>query len=379
MSKKDHEDYAVSALSRRSLLQSTVGALSVPFVAKATAASAQERLAGSGQVVVYSYGGSFTAGLRKYVFDPFTKATGITVVDVTADDADPQVKAMHQAGRVDWDTAFVKPSSMPSMRKAGLFESIDYSWWDADALEGVPEKARLTDSVLAYESCMLLAYDERAFKEGGPKNWADFWDVKKFPGPRGLYALVPTYNISSALFADGVAASDIWPMTDDKVERGLKKLDEIKPYVTKWWTSGGESTQLLINNEYVMTSAFDGRAISAILQGAPIRMVWGGASGVYSPWVVLKGGPNTKNAQKLTAFLNRAEVAAGFMQGTGYPGPNLNQLRYLPEKLRKLVSVNPENAANVVVQDDNWLSSSRPDGKTNQEHITERWLAWRAQ
>lgn len=365
-------------LSRRSLLRSTVPLLCVPFVVKATSAWGQEKLQGSGQVIVYSYGGSFTAGLRKFVFEPFTKATGITVVDVTADLADPQIKAMHKAGRIDWDTAFITPSNYQSMRKAGMFEPIDYSLWDAESLQGVSEKARLEDSVVAYESCMLLAYDERVFKEKGPKNWGDFWNVNAFPGPRGLYALIAAYSLQCALLADGVAKSDIWPLTDDKVDRALKKLDEIKPHVSKWWTAGGESTQLLVNREYVATSAYDGRAISAIQQGAPIRLVWEGAYGVYTPWVVLKGGPNTKNAQKLTAFMNRAEIAAGFTQGTGYPGPNLNQLQYLPAGLRPLVSINPENGSKVVIQDDDWLSATRFDGKTNNAHLQERWLSWRA-
>lgn len=55
-------------LSRRSFLGSTAALLSVPFVAKATAAWAQEKLTGSGEVVVFSYGGSYMQGVRKHVF-----------------------------------------------------------------------------------------------------------------------------------------------------------------------------------------------------------------------------------------------------------------------------------------------------------------------
>ncbi|MEY9104543.1 hypothetical protein ABH999_000739 [Bradyrhizobium yuanmingense] len=31
---------------------------------------------------------------------------------------------------------------------------------------------------------------------------------------------------------------------DDKIDRALKKLDEIKPHITKWWTARGEPIQL---------------------------------------------------------------------------------------------------------------------------------------
>lgn len=367
-----------SGINRRTVLQAAAAAMSIPAVARATSAFAQEKLTGSGQVVVYSYGGSFTDGMRKRVFEPFTQATGITVVDVTADNAEPQVQAMHQAGRIDWDTAFIQTFNYPDMHKAGIFEPIDYSLWDAESLAGVPEKTRLQDAVAAFEAVMLLAFDERVFGDKGPKTWADFWNIEAFPGPRGLYSFVPQYTLQCALSADGVANQDIWPLTDDKVDRALKKLDEIKPYVTKWWTAGGESPQLLINGEYVMTSAFDGRAISSILNRAPIRIAWDGAYGNYNFWVVLKGGPNTDNAQKFIAFVNRAKNAAEFTLGTGYPGPNVNQLGHLPPELAALVNINPENGSKVVLEDYEWLAATRSDGKKNIDHLQERWLAWRA-
>ncbi|MGY2932938.1 spermidine/putrescine-binding protein [Bradyrhizobium sp. GM6.1] len=168
-------------------------------------------------------------------------------------------------------------------------------------------------------------------------------------------------------------------MTDDKLDRALKKLSEIKPNVAKWWTAGGEPVQALINREFVMTSCYDGRALSAIRQGAPIRMVWNGGNLVYVYWTVLKGGPNTANAQKLVAFLNRAPNAAGFTLGTNLTGPNVNQLKYLPTDLVPLLSITEENASQLVPQDDAWLAAKRPDGQTNVDHLQERWLAWRAQ
>ncbi|MBT1517381.1 ABC transporter substrate-binding protein [Bradyrhizobium sp. SRL28] len=379
MNKQDPAGHSHRGLSRRSLLQSTAGLLSIPFVVKATTAWAQEKLAGSsGEVVVYSYGGSFTEGARRYVFDPFTKATGIKVVDVVADYAEPQIKAMSRAGRVDWDTAYLIATNYPAMHEAGMFEPIDYSLWDQESLAGTPPHTRLEDAVVSYSAAAGLAYDQRAFPKGGPQNWVDFWDVKKFPGPRGLFASQGKITIQFALLAGGVARTDIWPLTDDKIDRALKKLDEIKPHITKWSSSGGEPTQLLINREYAMAAAGDGRVISAISQGAPIKFVWDGAYLSDQYLTILKGGPNTANAQKLIAFLNRAQIAAGWTQGTGYPGPNKNQLKYLPADLVPQVNVNPENGSKCIRADAAWLAAKRPDGKTNEDHIQERWLAWRA-
>ncbi|TXR50521.1 ABC transporter substrate-binding protein [Phyllobacterium endophyticum] len=378
MSSKSSNKNGGSGLNRRNFLYSAATAMAIPAIARATTAFAQVKLAGSGEVIVYSVGGSFTQGVRKAVFEPFTKATGIKVVDVTADFAEPQVKAMNQAGRVDWDTAFVQAQNYPDMHAAGMFTPIDYSLWDDESLKGTTEANRLSDAVVLYGSAMLLAYDERAFGGDGPKNWADFWDAKTFPGPRGLYAPAAKHNLEFALMADGVAKPDIWPLTDDKIDRALKKLDEIKPDVTKWWSAGGEAPQLLQNREFVMSNAFDGRVIAALNQGAKIRMVWEGAHVNYTYWTILKGGPNNANAQKLIAFVNRATVAAAFTQASGYPGPNRNQLEHLPSSLVPLLSIQPDNSQKVVIEDSNWLAGRRDDGKTNLEHIQERWIAWRA-
>ncbi|TXR50526.1 ABC transporter substrate-binding protein [Phyllobacterium endophyticum] len=367
--------------NRRSILQAAIAALAIPAVARSTVAFAQDKLSGSGQVVVYSAGGAFTQGLRKYVYEPFTQATGIKVIDVIADVAEPQVKAMNQAGRVDWDTAFIQGSTFPSMDEAGMFVPIDYSLWETESLEGTPQSVRLKNAVPDIASAYLITYDKRVFGDNGPKSWADFLDVKAFPGPRGLSGLTAAAknHIVIALQADGMPISVIWPLTDEKIDRAFKKLDDIKPHITKWFTAAGEPNQLLMNRELVMTSNFDGRAINAIRQGAPINMIWDGAYVNYTYWTVLKGGPNHDNAQKLVAFVNRAKIAAGFTLGTGYPGPNTNQVKYLPSDLAPLLSINPENASKVVHEDSAWLAGKRSDGKTNLEHIGDRWLQWRAQ
>ncbi|MGY8639267.1 ABC transporter substrate-binding protein [Bradyrhizobium sp. 14AA] len=381
MSDSVHDRQKQSQFNRRNVLRAAAAAMAIPAVARVTAAFAQEKLAGRGQVVVFSSAGQFARGIRKYVFDPFTEATGIKVVDVTGDIAEPQVKAMNEAGRVDWDTAFIQGSTLPDMDAAGMFLPIDYSLWDAESLEGTPSSVRLKNAVPEIASAQLIAYDKRVFGDKGPKTWADFWNVKAFPGPRALHSLPATAknNLVFALQADGVAKSDIWPLTDDKIDRALKKFTEIKPHITKWWLGGSEPTQLLANREVAMTSCYDGRAIAAIRQGLPVEMVWDGAYVNYTYWTVLKGGPNSENAQKLLAFVNRAKIAADFTVGTGYPGPNANQLKYLPADLAPLLSTNPENASKVVHEDSAWLAAKRPDGKTNLEYIGARWLAWRVQ
>ena len=107
-------------------------------------------------------------------------------------------------------------------------------------------------------------------------------------------------------------------------------------------------------------------------------MVWDAGCISNSLWTVLKGSPNTQNAQKFVAFVNRAPIAAQLTLGLGYPGPNANQLKHIPADVVPLLSITPENASKIVQEDSSWLATKRPDGKTNFDHMQERWLAWRA-
>jgi putative spermidine/putrescine transport system substrate-binding protein len=82
----------------------------------------------------------------------------------------------------------------------------------------------------------LLAYNQDKV-QGKPASWADFWDVKKYPGKRGLRwgAKQP-----------GVRPDGRWRggqgclpcSAPGRASIGLfRKLDELKPYI-HWWKSG---------------------------------------------------------------------------------------------------------------------------------------------
>src|SRR5580700_1787510 len=124
----------------------------------------------------------------------------------------------------------------------------------------MPENYRSPYSV-AYEFySSVLAYSQTKYPAGAaPDSWADFWDVKKFPGRRALRNH-PLATLEAALMADGVAPDELYPLD---VDRAFKKLEQIKPYITVWWTSGAQSAQLLNDGEVDMVMAWNGR-VSAL-------------------------------------------------------------------------------------------------------------------
>src|SRR3546814_12005440 len=83
----------------------------------------------------------------------------------------------------------------------------------------------------------VIGYDGDRIKGPGPQSWADFWDMKRFPGKRGMRR-TPKYSLEFALMADGVPADRVYPMlrTPAGVDRAFRKTDETKPHVV--WRSG---------------------------------------------------------------------------------------------------------------------------------------------
>lgn len=83
---------------------------------------------------------------------------------------------------------------------------------------------------------VALTYDgNKLTGDNVPKSWADFWDVEKFPGKRGLRKGAK-YALEVALLADGVAPDELYDVlgTPEGVDRAFAKLDELRPNLI-WW------------------------------------------------------------------------------------------------------------------------------------------------
>jgi len=206
-------------LGRRRLLQA--GGATIAGAALGPMLPAERALAQTGTVYVNTWGGSWTAAEDAAFFKPFTEATGIQVRTV-APVSYAKLKAQVGSGNYEWDITAITKSDWLRAEREGLVEPIDWTIVQKDKL--------FPDAVFAngIGYCALgtnLCYRKDKFPNGGPQSWADFWDVKKFPGNRSLFNNAAC-TLVFALLADGVPADKIYPLD---VDRGFKKLDEIKP------------------------------------------------------------------------------------------------------------------------------------------------------
>jgi putative spermidine/putrescine transport system substrate-binding protein len=77
----------------------------------------------------------------------------------------------------------------------------------------IPEAAQECGSAALVWS-VAIAYDTDKLARA-PTSWADFWDVQKIPGKRGLRKRA-VYNLEFALLADGVKVEDVYKVLNTR-------------------------------------------------------------------------------------------------------------------------------------------------------------------
>lgn len=290
---------ATSRYGRRAF---TAAALAAAFSGSALPAHSFEVSAAAkaeGQVVVATAGGMLQDALARHLYMAFTQATGIKVVPVTINPQEQwaKIKADTERRNVQWDLVNVGPDSMALQREfltdlGPNCEAVPNLV--ANGAPGVCQQYGFLYILGGY----ILGVSTKAFPNEQPRNVADFFDVKRFPGPRALASNEPVYNMMLALAADGVQQKDLWPLD---IERALAKLDTIKPALTSWWESSDQAMRNWRSGEVVMSTFWAGRIPQLRKAGEPIVPVWAGFPRDISGFGLLKDAPHP-NAAK--AFIN---------------------------------------------------------------------------
>ncbi|WP_395016261.1 ABC transporter substrate-binding protein [Dongia sp.] len=254
-------------------------------------------------ITVASWGGSYQEAQTKAFFKPTADALGITIKEDTTNGLD-DVRLQVTGNAVKWDLVELGSEECARGTKEGLFEKLDYSQIDAS---GIDPKLVNPDWVgITYYSVVLI-YRTDVYKDAGPKTWADFWNVEKFPGRRALSGAMTSETLTVATLADGVPMDKVFPLD---IDRALKSLDKIRPHINAWWSSGAQAMQLVKDGEVDMASIWNGRASTLKAEGAPIAFSYD--QGVLSAdcMVIPKGAKNKDLAMKALAMFLKPEIQA---------------------------------------------------------------------
>ena len=341
-------------MSRRNVLALGAGAaLAAPFV---NTASAQTRT-----VYVNSYGGVWETSWKKAFFDPFTAQTKIQVKTVPGVSF-AKLKAQVQTRNFDWDVVNLGDVEYAQAVIEGLLEKVDRV---AAKVDELPPQIVREYGITSYSLGTNIVYRKDKFPNGGPQSWADFWDAKKFPGPRCMYDRSYTC-LAFALLADGVPVDKLYPMD---LDRAFRKLSELKPHIKVWWREGSQSQQLIRDGEVDMIAMWSARAIDLIEDKVPVELVWNQAEIYHSNLLVPRGDPNAKAAWEFCNFVAQAKPQAEFAMMLPYGPANPGARALMTEARLRQTPAWPDHIKMSFQHDAAWLAPRLAQ-------IRERWTQW---
>jgi putative spermidine/putrescine transport system substrate-binding protein len=323
-------------------------------------------------IVVVSFGGAYQEAQRKAYYEPFAAATGIKVSEDTIP-TPAKIKAMVDAKNVSWDVVEITSAVGLALFADGYLEPIDYN---IVAKTDLPEQAILPGATGIFIYSWVLAFNTKHYQKTGkhPKSWADFWNVKEFPGPRGIDSgnrgITP---LEFALIADGVPTNKLYPLD---VERAWRSLDRIKPSVVKWPTSFAQHMQILQDGEAVMTTAASNRVVAAMRAGAPVDFVWNQGMIDMTYYAVPKGSKNKEEAMKFIAYATQAKPQAE-AQKLQPGGPvNLKAFDHLTPEQSAVLSTYKPNRDQQWALNPQWWEQKGKSGRNHYQEYVERYAGW---
>lgn len=318
-------------------------------------------------LTIVSWGGNFQDAQREKFFKPFGAELGKPVLEQSWEGGLGVIQAKTRGGDPNWDIVQIEPIDLVPGCSDGLFEKVDWSKI-GNTNDFIPQ-AVTECGVGAIIWSVGFAYDTKKMPDG-PQNWADFWDVAKFPGKRGMRR-GPMYTLEPALLADGVAKEDVYKVlsTPEGVARALKKLDELRPYIV-WWDVSASQLQLLASGQVAMTVAYSGRIANINKsEGTSYKYIFNQSLYGMDYWVVLKGSKNKADAMKYLSFVSRPDIQAQYAEYSTQGIPNKKASELIPKEATTYMPSSPQNFDVSVPLDANfWADNIAP--------LTQRFNAW---
>ena len=335
-------------------------------------------------LTVVSWGGAYTRSQLKAYHEPFEKKTGIKVNSEDYNGGIAQVKAQVESNNVKWDVIDLEPSDAERGCAEGVLEELDPAF-----LPPAPDGTPAVDDFVAgaIGDChvasivwsTVYAYDSDKFPGDKPATIADFFDVKQFPGKRGLRK-TPLVNLEWALLADGVPLNEVYATleTDEGRERAFKKLESIKDHVV-WWEAGAQPPQMLADGEVAMTSAYNGRLFNAIAkEKKPFVIVWDGQIWGLDVFSIVKGTPNLEAAMEFVSFSTDTQRLADQARWISY-GPARKSSVALITTHAETGTPMADHMPTAPQNFNNALANNVEFWADNQDELSEQFNTWLAQ
>lgn len=320
-------------------------------------------------LTIVNFGGANGAAQKKAYFEAYEKTGQGKITQVEYNGEQAKIKAMVEAKKISWDIVEVESPDVNRGCDEGLFEKID--WSKVGNKTDFQPAAVHECGVGIFIWSTVLAYNGDKLKQA-PGSWADFWDVKKFPGKRAMRKGA-RYNLEFALMADGIKPADVYKVlaTKDGADRAFRKLSELKPQI-QWWEAGAQPPQFLVAGDVAMSTAFSGRIDAAQREGKNLKISWTGGIYDLDYWTIPKGGPNKDAAMKFIALASQPDNQAEYARHISYGPTNNKALAKLDAKVLDQLPTSPTNSKEALQFNIHFWADQG-------EALEKRFAAWAAQ
>ena len=319
---------------------------------------------------------------------PFARVSRADVVIKNYDGGTKELANEVATKQYNWDVFDLEQPDAVAACSQGLLEPIDAASLPAGP-NGTPAAEDFVpgaigpcwvasvvySQVIAYApNRILLGYGEPA----SPKTLADFFDVKRFPGPRAMNRAKAKLNLEMALLADGVAPKDVYVVlsTPAGVARALAKLDTIRNDIV-WWNSLGEPGKMLADGRATFAAmpnwaVFDADMLSS---GIKLGVIWDRQLYEFEVLGVPKGDPRRALAADYIRFATQPQQLARVSSWAAYGPARMSALPLVRENPEFKVAMTPylptAHFDTAFAVDDGWWRLHGAD-------VEPLWQAWLA-
>lgn len=277
-------------MMRRSLMSSLLAAGLAMMPAMAGAAT---------ELTVIVYGGSFEAGWRKAVIEPFEAANPDIKVRI-ATGLTMETVAMMRAQKADAkiDVVMMDEVGAAQAHGEGLYEPLD--------VKSIPNMTKLYPQFRIsgdpYTKFMyvsqVIAYDKGKVKTA-PQTYDDMWKPE-YKGKIAIPDINTTHGTMILMMAARMQGGSV-----ANIDPGFAKIKTLKPSILTFWNQHAQVSQLFTQGDIVMTTWTSDRAQGLIDSGGNIGWTIPKDSAyiIDSTIGIAKGTKNLAAAQKYINFV----------------------------------------------------------------------------
>lgn len=331
-------------------------------------------------LTVATWAGAYGRAQAAAMFNPYSSQAWVDIRIAQYDGGLDELRGQVGARRYDWDVIDLELPDAITACKEGLLEPLS----TARVPDGDNGAAASNDFVPgALGPCWIgsvvyaqvIGYAPGKVK-GTPQRLAAFFDLKHYPGPRGLRSSSAKLNLELALLASGVKPGDVYATlsTPAGVERALAKLDTLRPHIV-WWSKSGQPLKLLTGGRVTMTTLPASALFDAAVAKQAVGAIWDGQAYQMDVFAIARGNPKKPMAMEFLHFATGTKPLAAVAGWVPYGPvrrssvPLVGKHPELGLEMAPFSPTAPEHFRRAFQVNDAWWAQNGPK-------IAPRWRAW---